>query len=69
MTNKEQTQRDIAIAFDFIEQIIEDPDMVDEIPEGAAISFLDDENVKPEKRSHVGTSPKYVKVKRHFEVL
>jgi hypothetical protein len=69
MTNKEQIQRDIVIAFDFAEQIIDNPSMLDKIPEGASITFLDDENIKPEKRLDKRLSKKYVKVKRHFEVL
>jgi len=69
MSNKEQIQRDIAIAFDFIEQIIYNPDLLDKIPDGAEITFLDDENVKPEKLAADDTSKKYVKVRRHFEVL
>lgn len=69
MKNNEQIQRDLAIAFDFVEQIIETPDMLDKIPEGSSITFLDDENVKTEKLKHKNTSKKYVKVKRHFEVL
>jgi hypothetical protein len=69
MTNKEQIQRDIAIAFDFVEQIIDTPDILDKIPEGASVTFLDSENVKPEKHIGRSTSKKYIKVKRHFEVL
>ena len=69
MTNKEQIQRDIAITFDFIEQIIETPDILDKIPDGISVTFLDNENVKREKRSARDTEKKYVKVKRHFEVL
>lgn len=69
MTNKEQIQRDIAIAFDFVEQIIDNPDILDKIPDGTAITFLDGENVKPEKRISKDTAKKYVKVKRLFEVL
>jgi hypothetical protein len=69
MTNKEQIQRDIAIAFDFVEQIIANPDLLDKIPDGTSVTFLDSENVKPEKLSNKETSKKYIKVKRHFEVL
>jgi hypothetical protein len=29
MTNKEQIQRDIAVAFDFIEQIIDNPELTE----------------------------------------
>jgi hypothetical protein len=42
---------------------------LDKIPDGAAITFLDDENVKPEKRGDKRVEKKYVKVKRQFEVL
>lgn len=69
MTNKEQIQRDIAIAFDFVDQIIETPDMLDQIPDGTSVTFLDSENVKPEKPIDKSTSKKYIKVKRRFEVL
>ena len=69
MTNKEQIQRDIAIAFDFVEQIIETPDILDKIPDGTLVTFLDSENVKPEKPVGRGMAKKYIKVKRHFEVL
>ena len=69
MTNKEQIQRDIAIAFDFVEQIIETPDILEKIPDGISVTFLDSENVKPEKSSARDTEKKYVRVKRRFEVL
>ncbi len=69
MTNNEQIQRDIAVAFDFIEQIIDNPDLTENIPEGSAISFIDDENRKVEKKTSHFPSKKYVKVKRHFELL
>ncbi len=69
MTNKEQIQRDIAVAFDFIEQIIENPDLTDKIPDGSVISFIDNQNKKIEKQATRLPSTKYVKVKRHFELL
>jgi hypothetical protein len=69
MTNKEQIQRDLSVAFDFVEQIINNPDMLDKIPDGSNITFLDDENVKPEKKLTKNTQKKYVKVKRSFELL
>jgi len=66
MKNNEQIQKDLAIACDFLEQIIANPSILDKIPYGCSISFLDNENIKPEKKIK---STKYVKVKRHFEVL
>jgi hypothetical protein len=69
MTNKEQIQRDMAVAFDFIEHIIDHPAEADNIPHGAAISFLNQGVKKKEKRSESSLQKKYVKVKRHFELL
>jgi hypothetical protein len=69
MTNREQTQRDIAVAFDFIEQIVDNPDLTEKIPDGSAVSFIDNENKKIEKQVSRIPSKKYVKVKRYFELL
>ncbi len=69
MTNEEQIKRDVVIAFDFAAQIIGNPDLLDKIPEGASITFLDDENIKTESYPDKTPDKKYVKVKRHFEVL
>ena len=69
MSNKEQIKKDMVLAFDFIEQIISTPDILDKIPEGSSIIFLDDENVKPEKNKSKMSQKKYVRVKRQFEVL
>ncbi len=69
MTNKEHIQRDMAVAFDFIEQIIDDPTQTDNIPDGAAISFLNQGFKKTEQPSESSFPKKYVKVKRHFELL
>jgi hypothetical protein len=69
MTNKEQIQRDIAVAFDFIQQIIENPDLTEKIPDDSTISFIDNENKKVEKQNPRLSSKKFVKVKRHFELL
>jgi len=69
MTNKELIQRDIAVVFDFAEQIIDNPDLLDKIPDGAAISFLNEEEKKIEKHTDNASGKKYVRIKRHFELL
>ena len=69
MTNKEQIQREIAVAFDFVEQIINNPELTDKIPEGSVITFIDEENAKTERQTSKFPQKKYVKVKRYFEVL
>ena len=69
MTNKEQIKRDIVVALDFVGQVIDNPALLDKIPEGAAITFLDEGNTKTEKLIPCTPEKKYVKVNRHFEVL
>jgi len=69
MTNREHIKRDIAIAFDFIEQIIDNPEMLDKIPEGSTITFLDEGDKRANKNSIGEPERMYVKVKRNFEIL
>ena len=69
MSNKEQIKKDLVLAFDFIEQVISTPDILDKIPNGSSIIFLDEENTKTEKHKSNLSQKKYVRVKRQFEVL
>jgi hypothetical protein len=69
MTNKEQIQQDLAVAFDFVEQILDHPELTNEIPEGSSITFVNETSKKVEKKAARILVKKYVKVKRHFEVI
>ena len=69
MTNNEKIKRDLAIGLDFVENIIQDPDLLDSIPNGATINFLDNAAPKIEGKEEQKMKRKYVKVKRKFEVL
>ena len=66
--NKGCIKKDIAISFDFVEQIIGNPDMLEKIPDGSTIRFLDSERENPEKKNEKGNK-KYVRVKKQFELL
>jgi hypothetical protein len=68
MNNKEHIKKDLVVAFDFVGQIIENPELLNEIPDGTEIKFLDDVKPKTEKPKK-SSSKKYVKVKRQFEIL
>ncbi len=68
MTNKEKIKKDIAISFDFVEQILNNPVMLDKIPSGSLIRFLDTENENREKKVDKGKK-QYVRVRKQFEVL
>ena len=69
MTNNEKIQRDLAIGLDFVENIIQNPELLDDIPDGATISFLDKAAAKTETKEEQKMKRKYVKVKRKFELL
>jgi len=69
MNNKEQIKNDLNIAMDFVEQIIETPELLDKIPDGAVVDFLNTEIPKSEKPTSALQQKKYVKVKHRFEVM
>ena len=69
MTNNDKIKNDLAIGLDFVEKIMHDPDLLDEIPDGATINFLDQANPKIETKKDQERNRKYVKVKRSFETL
>ncbi len=69
MTNKETVNRNIGLSFDFIRQIVKNPEMLKEFKEKkVVIAFLQKDY--PEKE-HSGKiiADKYIKVKRKFEIL
>jgi hypothetical protein len=68
MTNREKIKKDMAVAFDFVEQVLASPDMLDKIPDGSAIRFLDSEQENREKKVDK-RKKQYVRVKKHFELL
>jgi hypothetical protein len=69
MKNKKQIQTDMAIGFDFVEKILQNPELLDKVPNGATISFLDSENPKIESAKQDNLDKKYVKVFREFLIL
>jgi len=69
MQNNEQIKRDLAIGLDFVETIIQNPELLDEISDGTTISFLDRATSNTETREEQRMKRKYVKVKRKFELL
>lgn len=67
MTKKEYAERNIGMAFDFIRQIIEHPEIIDTIPNNAELDFIDKEMpVKVKGRGKKRKITRY-KVERVFE--
>lgn len=69
MNNKETIKKDLSIGMDFIHSIIQSPDLVNDIPNGSTISFLDEAGSKIETADEQKMERKFVKVKRSFELL
>lgn len=41
MTKKEYAERNIGVTFDFVKHIIDHPELMDTIPDGAELDFID----------------------------
>jgi hypothetical protein len=68
MTNKERIKKDIVVAFDFAEKIINEPEILEKITTGSTIQFLDPGTENHEKKEEK-RKRKYVRVRNQFEVL
>ena len=69
MTKKEYAERNIGMIFDFIRQIIDHPDIINTIPAGAELDFIDkDVPVKVKERGKRNKIVRY-KISRVFEPI
>jgi hypothetical protein len=68
MTNKETVNRNIGLSFDFIRQIVKNPEMIDEIKDNSTIEFLQKDYPEREKSKRI-IPDKFIKVKRNFEMI
>ncbi len=68
MTNKETINRNIGLTFDFVRQIIKDPDLINKIEDNSTIEFLQKDYPERETSKQI-IADKYIKVKRDFELI
>ena len=68
MTNKETVNRNIGLLFDFVKQIVKNPEILDKIENNSTIEFLQKDYPEREKIKQV-IADKYIKVKRNFEMI
>ncbi len=68
MTNRETIERNIGLTFDFLRQVLEDPSILDEIPDGSVIEFVEKDYAKRETKTSVKPN-RYLKVKNQFELV
>jgi len=70
MTNKETVERNIGLTFDFVNHLIENPKIVESLPEKFNLEFIEKDfpNVEKKQREKESkTKRKYVRVKNTFE--
>ena len=68
MTNKETINRNIGLTFDFVKQIIKNPELIDEVKNNSIIEFLQKDYPEREHTKRI-IADKYIKVKRNFELI
>ena len=67
MTNQEIVNRNIGLTFDLIRTIIDNPNLLDNLPDHCEIEFV--EKDFPSKNKHYGKRSKLVKVKNKLELV
>ena len=67
MTNKETVNRNIGLTFDLIRKIIDDPSLVENLPDNCEIEFI--EKDFPVIKKNYPRKSKLVKVKNDFELV
>ena len=65
MTKRETVNRNIGLTFDFVREIIKDPSIMDNIPDGAVLEFVD----KDFPVNNDLTNKYIIKVKNTFEPI
>jgi hypothetical protein len=71
MTKKERVSRDISLTFDFLRQVVRDPSILDQIPNGSQIEFIEKDFPKDfDQRISKNRKVKFLKkVVSHFVVI
>ena len=71
MTKQERIKRDIGLTFDFLRQIVKNPKLLNEIPDGSDLEFVDKDFPTIEKSSikRTKSKKKYFRVKTELELI
>ena len=71
MTKNEIVQRNISLSFDFIRHLVKNPDLLESIPEGAEVEFVEHDLPQPVDPESGNEPPKAVlfKVERAFREI
>jgi hypothetical protein len=71
MTKKEIINRNIGLTFDFLRQVAKDPALLDKIPDGSTLEFVEKDFAKIEKsgKGKSKTARKYMHVKSELHLV
>jgi hypothetical protein len=70
MTNKETVERNIGLSFDFVNHLIDNPNLAENLPENFKLDFIEKDFPNVEKKQEEQGSKikrKYVRVRNTFE--
>ena len=66
MRKEEIVERNITLTFDFLRQVVKNPEIIDDIPDGSLIEFVEKDRPLVEKK-RTRKPDRYFKVKHQFE--
>jgi len=71
MRKDEVVKKNIGLTFDFIRAAVTDPHLLDKIPDGAEIEFLETDlpRIETEERANMEGAPVLFKVERNFQMI
>jgi hypothetical protein len=70
MTNKETVERNIGLSFDFVNHLIDNPNLIENLPENFKLEFIEKDFPNVEKKQQdkeSKTKRKFVRVRNSFE--
>jgi hypothetical protein len=69
MTKKEIINRNIGLTFDFLRQVVKDPALLDKVPNGSTLEFVEKDFAKIEKpgKTKSKSGRKYMHVKSELQ--
>ena len=71
MRKDEVVKKNIGLTFDFLRAAVTDPHLLDKIPDGAEIEFLETDlpRIETEERTDMENPPVLFKVERNFQMI
>jgi hypothetical protein len=71
MTKKETINRNIGLTFDFLRQVVKNPSLLDKIPNGSTLEFVEKDFAKMEKQGKLKAKGrrKYMHVKSELQLV